>query len=102
MTLAISLVSLYKPTLRAERQGMPSRSEHNLLILKECEMPKLKTKSSAKKRFRLTGSGKVRANVALKQHGMSKRPQKMKRKARGTMILCAQDARIVKSYMPNA
>jgi large subunit ribosomal protein L35 len=70
--------------------------------LKECEMPKLKTKSSAKKRFRLTGSGKVRGNVALKQHGMSKRPQKMKRKARGTMILCAQDARIVKSYMPNA
>ena len=65
-------------------------------------MPKLKTKASAKKRFRLTGSGKVRGNVALKQHGMSKRPQKMKRKARGTMILCAQDARIVKSYMPNA
>ncbi|HIM76712.1 MAG TPA: 50S ribosomal protein L35, partial [Rhodospirillales bacterium] len=27
-------------------------------------MPKLKTKSSAKKRFRLTGTGKVRANVA--------------------------------------
>jgi large subunit ribosomal protein L35 len=79
---------------------MPSRSEHNL-FLKECEMPKLKTKSSAKKRFRFTGSGKVRGNVALKQHGMSKRPQKMKRKARGTMILCAQDARIVKSYMPN-
>jgi len=26
----------------------------------------------------------------------------MKRKARGTMILCASDARIVKSYMPNA
>ena len=79
---------------------MPSRSVHNL-FLEECEMPKLKTKSSAKKRFRLTGSGKVRGNVALKQHGMSKRPQKMKRKARGTMILCPQDARIVKTYMPN-
>ncbi len=65
-------------------------------------MPKLKTKSSAKKRFRLTGTGKVRAAVAYKRHGMSKRPQKMKRKARGTMILCAADARIVKSYMPNA
>ncbi|NQW02235.1 MAG: 50S ribosomal protein L35, partial [Rhodospirillales bacterium] len=50
---------------------------------------------------RLTGTGKVRANVAYKRHGMSKRPQKMKRKARGTMILCAADARLVKSYMPN-
>ena len=65
-------------------------------------MPKLKTKSSAKKRFRLTASGKVRANVAYKRHGMRKRPQKMKRKARGTMILASADARIVKSYMPNA
>lgn len=65
-------------------------------------MPKLKTKSSAKKRFRLTGTGKVRAAVAFKRHGMRKRPQKMKRKARGTMILCDQDARIVKSYMPHA
>jgi len=64
-------------------------------------MPKMKTKSSAKKRFRLTGSGKVRANVARKSHGMSKRPQKMIRTARGTMILCDADARIVKSYMPN-
>ena len=98
--LAITSLSLYKPASRAERQGMPSRSVHNL-FLEECEMPKLKTKSSAKKRFRLTGSGKVRGNVALKQHGMSKRPQKMKRKARGTMILCPQDARIVKTYMPN-
>jgi len=64
-------------------------------------MPKLKTKSSAKKRFSLTGSGKVRANVANKRHGMRKRPQKMKRKARGSMILSDADARIVKSYMPN-
>ncbi|NQV83892.1 MAG: 50S ribosomal protein L35 [Rhodospirillales bacterium] len=63
-------------------------------------MPKLKTKSSAKKRFRLTGTGKVIANVACKRHGMSKRSQKMKRKARGTMILSDADARIVKSYLP--
>ena len=65
-------------------------------------MPKMKTKSSAKKRFRLTGTGKVRANVAFKRHGLVKRTQKMKRQARGTMILADQDARIVKSYMPYA
>jgi len=64
------------------------------------EMPKLKTKSSVKKRFRLTGSGKVRGNVAYKRHGLSKRPQKMKRQARGTMILSDSDAKIVKNHMP--
>ena len=65
-------------------------------------MPKLKTKSSAKKRFSLTGSGKVRANFASKRHNLRKRPKKMKRKARGTTVLCAADARIAKSCMPNA
>jgi large subunit ribosomal protein L35 len=64
-------------------------------------MPKMKTKSSAKKRFRLTGSGKLRANHAFKRHNLRKRSQKMKRKARGAMILSDADARIVRSYMPN-
>ena len=63
-------------------------------------MPKLKTKSSAKKRFRLTSSGKVRANAAFKRHGLSKRSKKMKRQSRGSMILADADARIVKSYLP--
>ncbi len=63
-------------------------------------MPKMKSKSGAKKRFRLTASGKVRANPSLLRHGLSKRSQKMKRQARGTMILSAADSRIVKSYMP--
>lgn len=65
-------------------------------------MPKLRTKSGAKKRFRMTGTGKVRANFGFKRHNLRKRPQKMKRKARGTMILSDADARIVKSYMPYA
>ncbi len=61
-------------------------------------MPKLKSRSGAKKRFRLTGSGKVRTASAGKRHGMSKRPQKMKRKARGTHIMDASDAKIVKRH----
>jgi large subunit ribosomal protein L35 len=65
-------------------------------------MPKLKTKSSAKKRFKVTGTGKVVAGVAFKRHNLRKRSQKMKRKARGTMVLSDADARIVKSYMPYA
>ena len=65
-------------------------------------MPKLKTKSSAKKRFKLTGTGKVRAAYAFKRHNLRKRSNKMKRNARGGMISVTHDARIVKSYMPNA
>ena len=64
-------------------------------------MPKMKTKSSAKKRFSFTGTGKVRAKAAGKRHGMSKRTQKFIRNTRGTTILCDADARLVKSYMPN-
>lgn len=65
-------------------------------------MPKLKTKSGAKKRFSLTASGKVRANQAGKQHGMIKRTKKQIRNLRGTTILCDQDAKIVKQFLPYA
>ena len=44
-------------------------------------MPKMKTKSSAKKRFSLTASGKVRHNHGYKRHCLDQKPQKMKRKA---------------------
>ncbi|OHC76088.1 MAG: 50S ribosomal protein L35 [Rhodospirillales bacterium RIFCSPLOWO2_12_FULL_58_28] len=63
-------------------------------------MPKLKTKSSAKKRFRLTATGKVRGSPAGLRHMLRRRSQKMKRQARGTMILSDADARIVKTYLP--
>ncbi|MFA7429919.1 MAG: 50S ribosomal protein L35 [Rhodospirillaceae bacterium] len=63
-------------------------------------MPKMKTKSAAKKRFRLTGTGKVRGNVAYKRHMLRNKPQQMKRQARGTFILNDCDARIVKKFLP--
>ena len=63
-------------------------------------MPKMKTKSSVKKRFRRTGSGKIRGNVAYKRHGLSKRPQKMKRQARGTKNVSDAASKIVKIHMP--
>jgi len=63
-------------------------------------MPKMKTKSSAKKRFKVTASGKVRAGQAGKRHGMIKRTNKFLRNARGNTTLSAPDAKIVKGYMP--
>ena len=63
-------------------------------------MPKLKTKSSAKKRFKITARGKVVMAQAGKRHGMIKRSNSQIRKQRGTTTLTKQDSRIVKSYMP--
>ncbi len=66
-------------------------------------MPKLKTKSGAKKRFRLTSTGKVRMNFAKKRHFLRRRSQKMKRSSRGTQIMSAPDAKNVKrNFLPNA
>ena len=69
---------------------------------KENKMPKLKTKSGAKKRFKMTGTGKVKVAAQGKRHGMIKHTAKFVRSARGTMVLCDSDARIVKKYMPYA
>ena len=65
-------------------------------------MPKLKTKSGAKKRFSLTSSGKVKGSPAFLSHNLRKRSQKMKRQARGTMLLNESDAKIVKRFIPYA
>ncbi len=65
-------------------------------------MPKMKTKSGAKKRFKMTASGKVKHGVAGKRHGMIKRTPKQIRQNRGMDVLSDQDARIVKKYMPYA
>ena len=63
-------------------------------------MPKLKTKSSAKKRFKVSARGKVITAQAGKRHGMIKRTNSQIRKQRGTTIMTKQDSKIVKSYMP--
>ncbi len=63
-------------------------------------MPKMKTNSSAKKRFSFTASGKVRGTQAGKQHGMRKRSSSQIREQRGTTILCEADRKIVLNFMP--
>jgi large subunit ribosomal protein L35 len=63
-------------------------------------MPKMKTKSGAKKRFKITGTGKVLHAQQGKRHGMIKRSNKFIRQARGTTVLSAADEKIIKTYMP--
>jgi len=63
-------------------------------------MPKLKSKSSAKKRFSFTASGKIRMKPSGMRHGMRKRAQSMKRKARKIGLLAKPDAKIVGPMLP--
>ena len=65
-------------------------------------MPKMKTKSAAKKRFSFTANGHVKAGVAGKRHGMIKRTNKQIRNLRGTNVLFKTDGDNIKKYfLPN-
>jgi large subunit ribosomal protein L35 len=61
-------------------------------------MPKLKTNSSVKKRFRVTGKGLVKRSQACKQHLMRRRSSKMLRNARGMAIVEGQEAKNILRY----
>lgn len=63
-------------------------------------MPKMKTKSGAKKRFKVTGTGKVLAGPAGKRHRLISHNAKYIRSNRGTSVMSDQDAKVVKKYMP--
>ena len=57
-------------------------------------MPKMKTKSGAKKRFKVTAGG-IKHKHAFKSHILTKMSTKRKRKLRGTSLLAASDVRRV-------
>ena len=59
-------------------------------------MPKMKTKSGAKKRFRFTASGKVKHGVVGKRHGMTKRSNRFLRQQTGMSVMSDADARVIK------
>lgn len=63
-------------------------------------MPKLKSKGSVKKRFSLTGTGKVKRTYAKKRHCLACKSQKMKRQARGTTILNATNVAEITRFLP--
>jgi large subunit ribosomal protein L35 len=64
-------------------------------------MPKLKTKRCAAKRFRSTGTGKIKAARAFRRHNLSLgKNRKRKRNLRGTEILDRRDERHLKKALP--
>ena len=62
-------------------------------------MPKMKTHSGAKKRFKLTGSGKVKRNKAYTSHILTKKTAKRKRGLRKATLLSSADLKRIKSAM---
>ena len=80
-------------------QGGPSRLQRTGLRLRS-EMPKLKTKSGAKKRFKLTATGKLKAGVAGKRHRLISHSGKYIRQNRGTKVMSEADAKIIRTYLP--
>src|SRR3979490_2624693 len=74
-----------------------------VLRQQESQMPNVKNKSGAKKRFKVTATGKVMAAQRGKRHGMIKRTKKQIRQLRGTRVLFKTDGDNIKKYfLPNA
>ncbi len=59
-------------------------------------MPKMKTKSSAKKRFKFTGSGKIKRKHAFKSHILTKKGKKQKRNLTKTGLVHKSDVKNIK------
>lgn len=65
-------------------------------------MPKVKTKSSAKKRFKKTASGKFKASHAFKRHLLTKKSRKRKRDLRQTTYIPCTSMKHMNKLMPYA
>ena len=63
-------------------------------------MPKLKTKSSIKKRFSRPGTGKIKFKASGKRHGMSKRSNKFIRNTKRSTIMSPSDAALIDHMLP--
>ena len=63
-------------------------------------MPKMKTKSAAKKRFTTTGTGKIMRMKAYKSHILTKKSTKRKRNLRKATITDATNAKVMKRILP--
>ncbi len=62
-------------------------------------MPKNKTHSGASKRFRVTGSGKLRRQKAGLRHNLEKKPSKMTRRMSGTTEVAKNDTKTVRKLL---
>jgi large subunit ribosomal protein L35 len=99
------LISTRSATIAGElppASPLAGKSKRSSPHHQESQMPKIKTKSGAKKRFKVTGTGKVLYAHSRKRHGMIKRTKKQIRQLRGTNVLFKTDGDNIKKYfLPN-
>ena len=89
------------PQRRASaRLAFTIRPLYKARLYTEIEMPKLKTKSGAKKRFGRTASGEIKRNWGHKRHRLISKSTQGKRLRRGTTTMEPGDAKLVLTYMP--
>ena len=69
-------------------------------IKEDTTMPKLKTKRAAAKRFKATGSGKLKRNKAYKSHILTKKSTKRKRNLRKATMTDATNEKVMKKILP--
>lgn len=65
-------------------------------------MPKMKTKSGAKKRFKVRPGGTIKRGSAFKRHILTKKTTKSKRQLRGVQAVVASDVKSIRAMMPYA
>ena len=80
-------------------KGMPDSFVLNSKKMKGNQMPKIKTKKAAAKRFGVTGTGKLTRKHSFKRHLLFNKPTKQKRQARGSVIIAAAN-KFVKKFLP--
>jgi large subunit ribosomal protein L35 len=98
------VIGLYRPALfqtsGINRTRPAKRAAAAVQERQETKMPKLKTKSGVKKRFKLTATGKIKHGVAGKRHRLISHNAKYIRQNRGTEILADADTARVKAWAP--
>src|SRR5690606_38419798 len=78
-----------------QRRSRPGDAHHN----KEIKMPKQKTHSGAKKRFKVTGSGKLMKQQAGMRHNLEVKASKRKRRLNADQVLSAGDVKQAKKLL---
>ncbi|PKM93310.1 MAG: 50S ribosomal protein L35 [Firmicutes bacterium HGW-Firmicutes-1] len=63
-------------------------------------MPKMKTHRGAAKRFKATGTGKLKRSKAYKRHILTKKSPKSKRQARPSVVMSPSNEKVIKKMLP--
>ena len=88
-----------KERRRSENLDPDDRAAGNTSRRNATHMPKMKTHTGAAKRFRVTGSGKIRRQQAGLRHNLEQKPSKRTRRMTGTIELAKADVKRVKKLL---